>query len=84
MWHIVVIEIEQNHPITSYSPSRGLSVSSIIQPCWNILYKAPIEYDELSSVRGPKDAEAFHGCEGWIEQNKVQGSKYAIMRMFII
>lgn len=73
MWSYVVIEIEWTNTsiLVSYA-------------CWNILYKAPIEYDELSSVRGPKDAEAFRGCEVWLEQNKNETSKYAIMKMFIV
>ena len=94
MWHYVVIEIEKDISLTvpDKNPLSASGIKEDIQhiPCWNIVYKAPIEESDMlvSDLMQSDDVMnhevAFKGCQVWIEQNKVEGSKYAIMKMFIV
>lgn len=70
-----VIEIEQKKSeIILINTATAQSKS-----CWNILYSIPFEpSDEEESML------AFNGCLAWVEQNKVEGSKYVIMEMFFV
>lgn len=68
-----VIEHEQKKSeIILLSPSIAE-----VKKCWNILYSVPFDpADEEQNVM------AFNACMAWLEQNKVQGSKYVITEMF--
>lgn len=81
MWHFVVIEIEKVHswlePCFNQDRVKVDSVRCNQHfPCWNILYKAPID--------NTHDVMAFDACQVWLEQNKNETSKYAIMKMYIV
>jgi hypothetical protein len=79
MNHHVVVEIE-----CSYNTVTSSSVNDlVIQKCYNILYKVPIQGNNHPE---PWDAEtlSFDGCLAWIENNKVEGSKYAVVKMYLV
>jgi len=75
MWHYVVVEIE--HTYNGYSSSGEVAIT---QPCWNIVYKIPIYRDDL----GEEESLCLKGCLSWIENNKAPGSKYAVMKMYLV
>jgi hypothetical protein len=85
MNHHVVVEIERAEWITKnvsvFSPPT--EVISMNRSCWNILYKAPIQSNNHPE---PWDGEtlSFDGCLAWIENNKVEGSKYAVVKMYLV
>lgn len=84
MWHYVVVEIEQSR---QYNQAGGF----LIEQCWNILYSAPVKQKPVSEQRGDTtyvslvdDELSITGCLAWIENNKAEGSKYAVMKMYLI
>jgi hypothetical protein len=95
MWHFVVIQIEYAQAYLVQTLTKNAIDNSVIEkakkhgsivyepvPCWNILYKAPIEDRRLNDEE--LEYVVFLGCQAWIEQSKVEGSKYAIMKMYIV
>lgn len=68
----IVIEIER---LRQYNHA-GDTVS---EPCWNILYQVPVNREDLGD-----DSLCFKGCLSWIENNNFGGSKYAVMKMYLV
>lgn len=80
MNHHVVVEIERSLSIEElvHRDYFGRTISQV-EPCWTILYKVPAEREDLE-----EEALSFKGCLVWIENNKVEGSKYAVVKMYLI
>lgn len=75
MWHYIVVEIEQTLDVYG-----AMGPQKIQCPCWwRILYKVPVEREDLG-----EEALSFKGCLAWIENNKAEGSEYAVMKMYLI
>lgn len=73
-WKYCVIEYQQKKSeiiLLGNTPAPSKS-------CFNILYEAP--FDPILE----DNATAFDACLMWIENNKVEGSKYAITEMFFV
>lgn len=84
MNHHVVVEIKRSerHSTTPFhNPVIGKKypAHNVVVSCWNILYKVPAEREDLG-----EEALSFKGCLAWIENNKVEGSKYAIVKMYLV
>lgn len=77
MWHYVVIEIEHTHNGILMGADAVDYNARIIQPCWNIVWKVEVD-------RFDRTEFDFTACEVWVEQNRVEGSKYAIIKMYLI
>lgn len=72
MWHYVVIQIER-------SRQYNQAGDTVQEACWTILYKVPIEREDLGEL-----SLCFIGVRSWIENNKAPGSKYAIVKMYLV
>lgn len=72
MWHYVVIEIE-------WQRQYDQAGHTVTEQCWNHLYKVPTYRDDFG-----EESLCFKGCLAWIENNKVDGSKYAVMKMYLV
>jgi len=88
MNHLVVVEIERKPLGVMIFASPGTEVIIHPSPCWNILFKIPCSipmiYDDAIDPNFNERSIAFTGCLSWIENNKVEGSKYAIVKMYLI
>lgn len=56
----------------------GYRLATISKEDWRILYSTPEEGDLSDEIYG------FDACQAWIENNKVEGSKYVILKMFFV
>lgn len=74
MWYYVVIEIECSR---QYNQAGYI----VTEACWSTLYKVPIE--QFTHKEYALEM-AMTGCLAWIENNKVDGSKYAVMKMYLV
>lgn len=85
MNHHVVVEIEKKSIVPDIRRNGDIILSinlpdiEVIQQCWNILYKVPLEREDLG-----EESLSFKGCLAWIENNKVEGSKYAVVKMYLV
>lgn len=75
MWHYIVVEIEQTLDVYGTIGHRRYSILA----GGRILYKVPVEREDLG-----EEALSFKGCLAWIENNKAEGSEYAVMKMYLI
>lgn len=73
-WRYSVIEYEKKMSEIILIGQNNLKA----KPVWNILYSAP--FDPIKN----DEYEAFHACEIWLEQNKIEGSNYVITEMFFV
>jgi hypothetical protein len=82
MNHLVVVEIEYTEPEMTmtdvFSPEKEIT-GKIVRHSWNILYTVPDIRSDLN-----EESLSFKGCLSWIENNKVEGSKYAIIKMYLV
>lgn len=85
MNHHVVVEIERTVMVSDIKMDGNIILSACFPDiekqarCWNILYKVPAEREDLG-----EEALSFKGCLAWIENNKVEGSKYAVVKMYLV
>jgi len=74
-WKYCVIEIEQrvSNLIIAFSEKNYKDRS-----VWNIIFTVP--YNPIAN----DEVIAFDACMAWLEQNKVESSKYVITEMFFV
>lgn len=75
-WKYCVIEIEK---MASGIILIGQTKPANAKPVWNIVCQIP--YDPIDDT---ETDDAFNACLIWLEQNKIEGSKYVITEMFFV
>lgn len=75
MYKWVVIEIERKRSQLIILSSTG-PLPIVTEKCWEIRYSVPFPEEPGGEVL------AFNACIAWIENNKVDGSKYVVQDMY--